>query len=72
LLLVTIVLKQDQTVAALWLSEATQFCLFSGHLVHFVAIWYILWSFGIHISSIMVFCTKKNLATLGHFRAKEE
>jgi hypothetical protein len=33
------------------------------YLVYFVAIWYILWSFGT-LSPILVSCTKKNLATL--------
>jgi hypothetical protein len=42
----------------LWL-----FGIFCGHLVYFVANWYILWLFGIH-SPVLVFCTKKNLATL--------
>jgi hypothetical protein len=31
--------------------------IFYGHLVYFVVIWYIF--------SVLVFCTKKNLATLG-------
>jgi hypothetical protein len=45
--------------------------IFYGHLVYsasiwyiFVAIWYILWSFGVFIP-ILVCCTEKNLATLG-------
>jgi hypothetical protein len=45
--------------------------IFYGHLVYFtaignmyyMAIWYILWSFGIFLT-VLVFCTKKNLATL--------
>jgi hypothetical protein len=37
--------------------------IFHGHLVHFVAIWYILWSFGI-LFPILVSCIKTNLATL--------
>jgi hypothetical protein len=37
--------------------------LFHGHLVYFTAIWYILWLFGI-FSPVLVYCTKKNLATL--------
>jgi hypothetical protein len=36
--------------------------LFSGHLVNFKSIWYILWSFGI-FSPVLVCCIKKNLAT---------
>jgi hypothetical protein len=35
-----------------------------GYLVHFVAIWYILWLFGIYIFVLVGF-PKKNLATLG-------
>jgi hypothetical protein len=41
-----------------------------GHLVHFAAIWYILWTIGIYIVviwyvfSVLVCCGKKNLATL--------
>jgi hypothetical protein len=47
-----------------------------GHLVYFVTIWYILWPFGIFcgqfeyfmairiIFSVLVYCTKKNLATM--------
>jgi hypothetical protein len=44
--------------------------IFYGHLVHFMAFWYILWTFGIvrgnliFIFPVLVFCTKKNLATL--------
>jgi hypothetical protein len=34
-----------------------------GHLVFFMAIWYILWSFGTFFP-ILVFCFKENLATL--------
>jgi hypothetical protein len=35
------------------------------HLVHFTAIWYILWSFGhMVIWYILVYRTMKNLATL--------
>jgi hypothetical protein len=37
--------------------------IFYGHLVYFVAIWYILCLFGINFP-VLVFCTKKNLATL--------
>jgi hypothetical protein len=37
--------------------------LLYGSLVYFVAIWYILWLFGI-FSPVWVYCTKKNLATL--------
>jgi hypothetical protein len=40
------------------------FGLFYGHWKYFMAIWYILWLFGIPIFPILVFCTKKNLATL--------
>jgi hypothetical protein len=39
------------------------FGLFYGNLKHFMAIGYILWSFGIFFP-VLVFCTKKNLATL--------
>jgi hypothetical protein len=35
----------------------------NGHLVHFIAIWYILGSFGT-FSPVLVCCAKKNLATL--------
>jgi hypothetical protein len=31
-----------------------------------MAIWYILWSFGL-LSPVLVYCTKKNLATLQRF-----
>jgi hypothetical protein len=41
----------------------TQFDTFCGRLVHFVAIWYILWSSSYIFS---VSCTNKNLATLFH------
>jgi hypothetical protein len=34
-----------------------------GHLVYFVALWYILWLFGTFFP-VLVSCTKKNLATL--------
>jgi hypothetical protein len=37
--------------------------LFCGHLVYFVAIWYILWLLGI-LFPVLMCCTKKNLATL--------
>jgi hypothetical protein len=39
------------------------FGLFYGHWKYFMAIWYILWSFGIFVP-VLVSCTKKNLATL--------
>jgi hypothetical protein len=39
---------------------------FSEHLVYFVAIWDIFWSFGI-LFPILVCCTKKTLATLFEF-----
>jgi hypothetical protein len=48
-------------------------CLFYGHLVYHVAIWYILWLFGIIFPFWYVY-TKKNLATVvatvtkGHHR----
>jgi hypothetical protein len=29
-----------------------------GHMVHFMVIWYILWSFGICIFPVLVYCTK--------------
>jgi hypothetical protein len=46
--------------------------IFYDHLVYFaaignilhMAIWYILWSFGIFFPVLVVCCTKKNLATL--------
>jgi hypothetical protein len=40
--------------------------IFYGHLVHFTVFCYILWTFGIvrGIFPVLVFCTKKNLATL--------
>jgi hypothetical protein len=38
---------------------------FYGHLVYFIAIWYILWSFGI-FDPFLVYCANKNLATLVH------
>jgi hypothetical protein len=42
---------------------------FYGHLVHFTAFCYILWTFGricgnLVYFHVLVFCTKKNLATL--------
>jgi hypothetical protein len=37
--------------------------VFYGHLVHFTVFCYILWTFGI-VRDNLVFCTKKNLATL--------
>jgi hypothetical protein len=37
--------------------------IFYGNLVYFMAIWYILWSFGI-FSPVLVCCTKEHLATL--------
>jgi hypothetical protein len=39
------------------------FILFYGLSVYFVAIWNILWLFGIYFP-VLVCCTKKNLATL--------
>jgi hypothetical protein len=36
---------------------------FSGHLAHFMAIWYILPQFGTFLP-VLVCCIKKNLATL--------
>jgi hypothetical protein len=43
--------------------------IFYGHLVHFTAFCYILWSFGnvrgnLVYFPVLVFCTKKNLAIL--------
>jgi hypothetical protein len=43
--------------------------IFYGHLVYFIAIWYILWQIGTFFRhlvyfSVLVCCTKKNLATL--------
>jgi hypothetical protein len=37
---------------------------FHSHLVHFVAIWYILKLFGLFFPVLVQCCTKKNLATL--------
>jgi hypothetical protein len=37
--------------------------IFYGYRKYFMAIWYILWSFGIFFP-VLVCCTKKNLATL--------
>jgi hypothetical protein len=43
--------------------------MFYGHLVHFTVFCYILWTFGIARGNfdvfcpVLVFCTKKNLAT---------
>jgi hypothetical protein len=39
-----------------YLVHLRAFGIFYGHLVHFVVIWYIF--------PVLVFCTKKNLATL--------
>jgi hypothetical protein len=39
------------------------FCLFYGQMIHFMSIWYILWSFW-YIFPVLVCCTEKNLATL--------
>jgi hypothetical protein len=39
------------------------FCLLFCYWKYFRAIWYILWSFSIFFH-VLVFCTKKNLATL--------
>jgi hypothetical protein len=45
-------------------------CIFDGQLVYFMvnlvyllAIWYIKWLFGIFFP-VLVYCTKKNMATL--------
>jgi hypothetical protein len=44
--------------------------IFYGHMVNFVAIWYILWLFGLFcghfgiFSPVLVCCSTKNLATL--------
>jgi hypothetical protein len=40
--------------------------IFYGHLVHFTVFCYILWTFRIFVINwyFLVFCTKKNLATL--------
>jgi hypothetical protein len=45
--------------------------IFYGRVVHFTVFWYILWAFGIGILwqfgmflPVLVFCSKKNLATL--------
>jgi hypothetical protein len=47
----------------LFLSILLPFGIFCGRLVYFVAIWYILWSFGA-FSPVLVCCIKENLATL--------
>jgi hypothetical protein len=39
------------------------FGVFYGHWKYFMAIWFILWSFDIFLP-VLIFCTKKNLATL--------
>jgi hypothetical protein len=39
------------------------FGLFYGHWKYFMSIWFTLWSFGTFLP-VLVFCTKKNLATL--------
>jgi hypothetical protein len=39
------------------------FGLFYGNWKYFMVVWYILWSLGIFFP-VLVFCTKKNLATL--------
>jgi hypothetical protein len=39
------------------------FCLFYGHMVYVMAIWYILWSFGIFFPFWYICRTEKNLAT---------
>jgi hypothetical protein len=64
----------DMAICNIWLPFGT----FCGNLVHFAAIWYILWQFGtfcgnlvhfvviLYIFHILECCTKKNLATLGH------
>jgi hypothetical protein len=38
--------------------------VFYGHLISFTAIWHLLWPFGIFIFPILVYRTKKNLATM--------
>jgi hypothetical protein len=43
--------------------------IFYGHLIHFTAFCYILWTFGVIHGNlvyfpVLVFCTKKNFATL--------
>jgi hypothetical protein len=49
--------------------EWKMFRLVCGTLEYFTAIWYILWPFGnvaaiLYISPVLVYCVKKNLATL--------
>jgi hypothetical protein len=45
------------------------FCIFYSHWVYFIAIWYIL---GFGFFPLLVFCSKKNLATLpGWIRSHE-
>jgi hypothetical protein len=39
------------------------FGIFYGHLAYFMAIWYILWNFGVFFP-VLVCCVKKNLAAL--------
>jgi hypothetical protein len=46
------------------------FGIFYCHLVYFIAIWYIFWFW--YIFPLLVFCSKKNLATLpGWIRSHE-
>jgi hypothetical protein len=51
------------------LSILRPFDIFCVHVVYFVVIWYILWSFGIFFP-VLENCTKKKLATLVYERAR--
>jgi hypothetical protein len=52
--------------------------LFYGNLVYFATTWYNLWQSGIlyshwvHFFTVLVYCLKKNLATLDHRRMEKE
>jgi hypothetical protein len=50
-------------IVQFWYTYFWPFGVFSGYLVYFMPIWYILWSFGTFFH-VLVCCTKKNLATL--------
>jgi hypothetical protein len=51
-----------RVIAMEYLGMFLTILLFYCYWKYFMAIWYILWSFGIFFP-ILVFCTKKNLAT---------
>jgi hypothetical protein len=59
------VLQRKMLVHFMALSSTLRpFDIFYGHLVCFMAIWYILWYFAIGISPVLVRCSNKHLATL--------